>query len=224
MNLPDNAPDAFCTYYKELVSANQVMNLTAIIDEAEAARLHFLDSIALLRAADFKDKCVLDVGTGAGFPGLPLKIVEDSISLTLLDSLQKRIGFLEALCEKLELTNVECIHGRAEELAGVSGDMRESFDIVTSRALARLPVLCELCLPFVKPGGLFIAMKSGGSGEEVQNAITACIVLGGGTPETFEYSVPGTDIVRHAVIVKKITETPVKYPRRFAKIQSSPLE
>ena len=138
-----------------VLERNKVMNLTAITDEGDFARLHLLDSAALLKVADFAGKCVVDVGTGAGFPGMPLRILCDSVRMTLLDSTGKRIDFLKEACDTLGLSSVECVHGRAEEFAA---ERRESFDLATSRAVAALPVLCELCLPLVKVGAQFLAM------------------------------------------------------------------
>ena len=156
LSLPTEGIPALLRYWELLAEKNKVMNLTAITDPAEAARLHFLDSAALLALADLRGKRVVDVGTGAGFPGLPLKILEPSIQLTLLDAQRKRVDFLREVCEDLGLEDVECVHGRAEEFAQ---QRRESFDFAVSRAVAALPVLTELCLPLVKPGGQFLAMK-----------------------------------------------------------------
>ena len=162
-------------YYELLEQRNKVMNLTAISGEEDCARLHFLDSSAALLAADMKGKRVIDVGTGAGFPGLPLKIMEPSISLTLLDSLDKRIKFLTEVCGEAGIEGVEFVHGRAEE----PGDMRESFDFAVSRAVARLSMLCEFCLPYVKPGGKFLALKGPAALEEIDEAKKAITLLGG---------------------------------------------
>ena len=195
------------------------MNLTAITGEAEVARLHFLDCGALLNMADFSGKAVIDVGTGAGFPGLPLKILCPDIRLTLLDSLQKRVDFLQSTCSLLELATVDCVHARAEE----SMQYREKFDIAVSRAVSRLNMLCELCLPFVAVGGKFIAMKGPGGVQELAEAENAIALLGGRVLGITDYTVPGTDITHSAVIIEKTSPTPAKYPRRFAKIQKSPL-
>ena len=149
-------------YYDYLDEQNRVMNLTAISGEEDSARLHFLDCAALLKEADFAGRRVIDVGTGAGFPGLALKVACPSIELTLLDSLDKRVRFLQTLCEKLGFADVQCLHARAEE---APAELRQSCDIAVSRAVARLNLLCELCLPFVKVGGLFLAMKGPGAEE-----------------------------------------------------------
>ena len=207
-------------YGELLVEKNKVMNLTAITDPADIAALHFLDSAALLKEADFRGKSVADVGTGAGFPGMPLRILEPSIRLTLLDSLNKRIDFLKEVCDDLGLSDVACVHARAEEFAA---GHREAYDIVTSRAVANLRMLSELCLPLVKPGGYFLSMKSVDSGQELEEARKAISLLGGAVKRTADYSIPGTDVRHRLIFIKKVAETPKKYPRTFAKIKKNPL-
>ena len=216
--LSDDALQSFEAYAGRLTEKNRVMNLTAITEEDEVARLHFLDSLSLLPLADFKKASVIDVGSGAGFPGLPLKLAEPTISLTLLDAQRKRVDFLRELCGELG-TDVTCVHARAEEAA----ELRESFDFALSRAVARLNVLCELCLPLVKTGGLFIAMKSVSSDEETAEAARAIRLLGGEPERTADYRIPGTDVTHRAILIRKVSPTPAKYPRRFAKIQKEPL-
>lgn len=208
------------TYYENLERVNQVMNLTAISGEEDVARLHFLDSAALLTMTDFDSKNIIDIGTGAGFPGLVLKSVKPDISLTLLDSLDKRIGFLKDTCDKLELQDVRCIHARAEE---IPEGFRAGFDIAVSRALARLNVLAELCLPYVKKGGVFIAMKGPELAAELDEAGNAIRLLGGSVERRIDYTVPGTEIVHNAVIIRKLSDTPKKYPRRWAQIKKAAL-
>ena len=220
LGLPDDGAESLARYGQLLAEKNQVMNLTAITDPADMAALHFLDSAALLTLADLRNKSVADVGTGAGFPGLPLKIAEPSIRLTLLDAQGKRVRFLETVCAELGLADVECVHGRAEEFAA---DRRESFDLVTSRAVAALPVLAELCLPLVKVGGAFLAMKSVDSEAELAEAKRALETLGGRVEALRDYCLPGTDVRHRLVIIKKIRKTPEKYPRIFAKIKKNPL-
>ena len=220
LSLPTEGIPALTRYAGLLAEKNQVMNLTAITDPAGVARLHFLDSAALLALADLRGKRVVDVGTGAGFPGLPLKILEPSIRLTLLDAQRKRVDFLREVCEDLGLEDVECVHGRAEEFAQ---QRRESFDFAVSRAVAALPVLTELCLPLVKPGGQFLAMKSVDSNEELNAAGRAVNLLGGRLEKPADYSISGTNVPRRLVIMTKITETQKKYPRTFAKIKKNPL-
>ena len=220
LGLPTDGIPALMRYAELLVEKNKVMNLTAITEPADIAALHFLDSAALLTLADFRGKTVADVGTGAGFPGLPLRIVEPSIRLTLLDAQNKRIEFLKEVCEDLGLHDVECVHQRAEEFAA---DRRESFDLVTSRAVAALPLLCELCLPLVKVGGYFVAMKSVDAGAELDAAAHAIEVLGGAVERVADYDIPGTEVRHRAILIKKMRETGKKYPRPFAKIKKAPL-
>jgi len=219
--LPSNAGAAFRAYYDFLEECGQNVNLTAITGAEEVARLHFLDSLALLNAVDFKNKKVIDIGSGAGFPGLPLKIAEPSIDLTLLDATGKRVTFMAELCALLG-QEVACINARAEEAAHLP-ELREQYDIVVSRAVARLNVLCELCLPFVKIGGTLLAMKGIDSSDEVDEAKSAIKILGAKLEKLYDYSIPDTDITHRAVLIKKTANTSEKYPRRFAKIQMSPL-
>ena len=220
LGLPTDGIPALLRYAELLVEKNKVMNLTAITEPADIATLHFLDSAALLTLADFRDKTVADVGTGAGFPGLPLRIVEPSIRLTLLDAQNKRIEFLKEVCGDLSLADVECVHQRAEEFAA---HRRESFDLVTSRAVAALSLLCELCLPLVKVGGYFVAMKSVDTGAELDAAAHAIEVLGGAVERVADYDIPGTEVRHRAILIKKVRETGKKYPRPFAKIKKAPL-
>ncbi|HJB30485.1 16S rRNA (guanine(527)-N(7))-methyltransferase RsmG [uncultured Oscillibacter sp.] len=220
LGLPTEGVPSLLRYGHLLMETNKVMNLTAITDPADIAALHFLDSAALLTLEDFRDKTVVDVGTGAGFPGLPLKILEPTIHLTLLDSLGKRVQFLERVCQELGLADVACIHGRAEEFAAAH---RESFDLAVSRAVAALPVLCELCLPLVRPGGKFLAMKSVDSDQELESARHAIEILGGAVSGVRDYAIPGTEVRHRLILVKKVKKTPEKYPRMFAKIKKNPL-
>lgn len=219
----DTALERLRIYYDTLTEKNKVINLTAISGPEDTARLHFLDCAALLGCADFRGKAVIDVGTGAGFPGMVLKILEPSIDLTLLDSLQKRVDFLSDVCAALGFDDVKCVHGRAEEFAAAGSAGRENFDIAVSRAVARLNLLSELCLPAVKPGGLFISMKGPDAPAEMREAENAVRTLGGRFRESFGYAVPGTDVGRCAVIIEKAAPSPAKYPRRFAKMQKQPL-
>lgn len=216
----ENSIPRFRMYFEELEAQNRVMNLTAITGEEDVSRLHFLDCIALAGFAEFRGKSVADIGSGAGFPGLPLKIIEPSVALFLLDSRERRVEFLKTLCEKLGFSDVRCIHGRAEDVPPL---LRESFDIVLSRAVARLNVLSELCMPYVSPGGLFIAMKGPDCGDEAAEAQNAISKLGGEIKELRTYNIPGSGIRHSAVIIQKIDKTPEKYPRRYSKIQKEPL-
>ncbi len=219
---PNGAVEALERYAGLLLERNKVMNLTAITEPEDVAALHFLDSAALLKAADFRGKRVIDVGTGAGFPGLVLRILEPSVSLTLLDSLGKRVDWLASVCNDLGLDGVTCLHARAEE-QGLAAGYRDSFDLVTSRAVAPLRLLAELCLPFLKPGGRFLAMKSTDCGPEVSEAENAVRLLGGRLLAPFDYTIPHTGIVHRVILVEKSSPTPKGYPRRWAKIQKAPL-
>ena len=220
LKLPVGAAEAMARYGRMMLERNRVMNLTAITSEADVARLHFLDSCALAAFADFHGKSVIDVGTGAGFPGLPLKLVEPSIRLTLLDAQRKRVDFLRDVCAALELSGAEAVQGRAEEYAA---ERREAFDIAVSRAVAGLPVLTELCLPFVRAGGQFLAMKSVNCEEELLSAKRAIAILGGDAAQAVDYAIPGTDVPRRLIIIRKTRPTPPGYPRAFAKIKKNPL-
>ena len=191
-----------------LLKKNEVMNLTAITEPDAVAQLHL------------KGKTVVDVGTGAGFPGMPLRILEDDFDLTLLDSLGKRVHWLSEVCDTLHLTRVSCVHARAEEFAA---QHREQFDVATSRAVAQLSVLSELCLPLVKVGGQFIAMKSVDTEDEIAAAKSAIKTLGGHIVKVEDYTIPTSDVVHRLVIVEKVSPTPRAYPRAFAKIKKAPL-
>jgi len=219
--LPQGAEARMYRHFRLMAEVNREMNLTAITDPDEAAVLHYLDSIALLRALPFAGKRVVDVGTGAGFPGVPLMLAEPAIAaLTLMDSTEKKIGFVRESCAALGL-RADAAACRAEE-AG-QGPLRASFDIAVARAVTRLSALCELCLPLVKPGGAMIAMKSSDSDGEIAEAENAVRILGGAPPRVFEYRLPGRDAVRRAVVIEKTAPTPPKYPRRWAQIKKSPL-
>ncbi len=207
--------DKFCAFGDALIEKNKMMNLTAITEPEAVAKLHFADSLALLNVVDCKGKSIIDVGCGAGFPGVPMKLGEPSIRLTLLDSLQKRVNWLH---ETLDTLGVEaaCVAARAEEYAA-----REQFDIAVSRAVARLNILAELCLPFVKVGGYFLAMKGAAAEEELEEARHALYVLGGKAERIAEYEIDG--VTHRVVVVRKERPTYAAYPRRFAKIKQQPL-
>ena len=209
----------FQTYYTLLDERSKVMNLTAIHGETDVAQLHFLDSAALLTVEPLAGKSVIDVGTGAGFPGLPLKIAQPDISLTLLDSLDKRVRFLGDVCAATGLTDVTCLHTRAEE----APELRGQFDAAVSRAVARLYLLCELCLPFVKVGGVFLAMKSVDSQDELDQAAHCIKMLGGRVEPVMDYPVPGAGVTHRLIPIRKVAPTLKGYPRRWAKIQKNPL-
>lgn len=220
--VPPSAPQLLEDYGKALLEKNQVMNLTAIREEDKVARLHMLDCAALLNYAGFQDKTLIDVGTGAGFPGLPLKILVPSLDVTLLDSLGKRVDWLNQVSAQLGLSGVRAIHARAEEQAQVKG-FRDSFDFATARAVAELRLLCELCLPYVKVGGSFLAMKSVDSGQELEDAAHCIKLLGGRVQAVEDYPVPGAGVTHRLVVIQKVAPTLKGYPRRWAKIQKDPL-
>ena len=221
--VPPEAPEQLAEYGRLMLEKNQVMNLTAITDPEQAARLHMLDSAALLRCAGFSgEKTLLDVGTGAGLPGLPLKILVPSLQVTLLDSLGKRVDWLNEVCARLGLEGIQAIHARAEEQALQKG-WRDSFDLVTARAVAQLRLLGELCLPFVKVGGVFLAMKTTDSGPELEEAAHCIKLLGGRAEACADYTVPGTEVTHRVIPIRKLAPTLKGYPRRWAKIQKEPL-
>ena len=218
--LPTDAAVPLMAFSARLLETNKVMNLTAITEPEDVARLHLLDCAALLHMTDFRGKRVVDVGTGAGFPGMPLRILEPDFDLTLLDSLGKRIAFLQRVCDEMGLQRVTCIHARAEEFAAKH---REQYDIATSRAVAALNVLCELTLPLVKVGGRFLAMKAVDSDDEIRAAKSAVAQLGGKVEDIRDYTIPGTDITHRVVVIGKVKPTPDAFPRAFAKIKKAPL-
>lgn len=220
--VPQEAPEQLAEYGRLLLEQNQVMNLTAIREEAGVARLHMLDCAALLLCADFSGKTLIDVGTGAGFPGLVLKILVPSLQVTLLDSLGKRVDWLARTADRLGVTGLSALHARAEEQAVVKG-FRDSFDFATARAVADLRLLSELCLPFVRPGGRFLSMKSVDSAPEVLAAAHAVKLLGGRMEEPFDYTIPGTQITHRVLTIRKAAPTLKGYPRRWAKMQKEPL-
>ena len=215
--LTEKQLEQFARFGELLVEKNKVMNLTAITEPEAVADLHFLDSIALLQAVDCQNKKAIDVGCGAGFPGVPLAIAEPTLQMTLLDSLQKRMNWLEEILPELDV-QAKVVAARAEEYVT---SCRESYDLATSRAVARLNVLAELCLPYVKVGGHFLALKGAMAAEEAEEAKKAIAALGGRVKEIFEY--PVADAVHRIVVVEKIKPTPKQYPRKFAKIKQSPL-
>ena len=218
--LDSGKADQLLTFAEMLLEKNQVMNLTAITEPVDVAQLHLLDCAAVLTLADLKGKTVVDVGTGAGFPGMPLQILEPTAKLTLLDSLNKRIGFLQEVCDALNLKHTRCVHGRAEEYAR---DHREKFDYATSRAVAALNVLCELALPMVKVGGAFLAMKSVDCDEELRQAKNAIAQLGGIVESVRDYTIPGTDVRHRLITIRKVKSSPASFPRAFARIKKNPL-
>jgi len=213
----------FIKYYELLVAWNSVMNLTTITEFEAVCTKHFIDSISLCNAVDCTKKSyVIDIGTGAGFPGIPLKIVFPNLKITLLDSLGKRVNFLNVVIAELGLQEIEAIHGRAEDFAK-TGVLRETFDICVSRAVANLSTLSEYCLPYVKVGGYFISYKSENVTEEIQLAQNAIEILGGKQPVKKVFSLPNSDIYRSLLTVEKVQNTPKKYPRKAGLPSKEPL-
>lgn len=223
ITLTDRQYEQFLEYYELLIEWNKVMNLTGITDFEEVVMKHFVDSLALVYAVDVdKSYKVLDLGTGAGFPGIPLKIAFPHMDIVLLDSLNKRIKFLDEVITKLDLKNIVAIHGRAEEFAKKE-DYREQFDLCVSRAVANLATLSEYCIPYVKKQGYFIPYKSCAIEEELETSKKAIGVLGGKVKEVKTFLLPQSDISRSLVIIKKEKETQKKYPRSGGKPIKEPI-
>ena len=224
IELTEKQLQKFRQYYDMLIEKNKVMNLTAITEWEEVIDKHFIDSISLVKACDLSgEKYVLDLGCGAGFPGIPLKIAFPNLKIVLLDSLNKRILFLKDVIAELGLENIEALHGRAEDYAR-KPEYREQFDYCVSRAVANLTTLSEYCIPYVKQGGSFISYKSGKVKEEIKEVKTALFLLGGKMDDMISFELPETDMERNFVIIKKEKKTPKKYPRKAGLPGKEPLK
>lgn len=211
--------------YKDLIKEwNQKINLTAITDDEEMIKKHFIDSIKVFNCDYVKNaKSIIDIGTGGGFPGIPMKIVKEDSKMVLLDSLNKRINFLNEVINELNLPNIKTIHGRAEDFAQTV-EYRQRFDLAVSRAVANLTVLLEFCLPYVKVGGYFVALKGPAIEEEIKAAEVALKVLGGKIEEIIEVDIEDSDLKHNLLVVKKIKDTPKKYPRKAGMVTKNPIK
>ncbi len=219
----DRQIEQFLLYYEMLIEKNKVMNLTGIVELSEVMQKHFIDSLTICQSISLeKVEKLLDIGTGAGFPGIPLKIMFPHIQITLLDSLKKRLDFLEEVIEALHLTGIAVLHGRAEDYAREK-EHREAYDLCVSRAVANLSTLSEYCLPYVKTNGCFISYKSGKAEEEILAAQKAMQILGGSLTETVYFTLPNSDIKRILVKIEKIRKTPLKYPRKAGLPSKEPI-
>lgn len=211
--------------YKDMIKEwNEKINLTAITEDDEIIKKHFIDSIKVFKIDELKaSKRIIDIGTGGGFPGIPMKIMNPECEIVLLDSLNKRINFLNKVIKELKLENIEAVHGRAEDFVK-ENNCRESFDAVVSRAVANLTVLSEFCLPYVKIGGYFVALKGPAIEEEMNDAKNALKILGGKVERIEEVTIEGSDLNHNLVVIKKIKETPKKYPRKAGMVTKNPLK
>lgn len=223
ISLSDYQLDQFALYYDLLIEWNSFMNLTAITDKHEVIQKHFVDSLALCKYVSFTNESLIDVGTGAGFPGIPLKILCPDLKVTLVDSLNKRINFLNTVIERLNLTDIITVHSRAEDLAH-NIDFREKFDFCVPRAVANLSTLTELCLPFVRKDGYFIPYKSDKTSEEIASASKAIKLIGGKLEKVENYVLPDSDINRTLIFIKKVNNTPSKYPRKAGTPSKDPIQ
>lgn len=219
---PEYAVEKMAQFLQALLEKNKVMNLTSITDPNDAVGLHLLDSASLLKYIPNSAKCLIDVGTGAGFPGMPLKLLRPDLEVTLMDALDKRLAWLNVMAQELDLNDVKTVHGRGEDLPHRL-KYREEYDVATARAVAEMRVVAEIGLPFVKVGGRLLAMKSRDTGGEIEKAKPAIQELGGVITQVEDYHIPNMNVVHRLVIIEKIFPTPEDYPRRWAKIQKSVL-
>lgn len=215
--------NVFSKYFDMLIEWNEKINLTAIVDEREAVIKHFVDSVSVIPFFPENASSLIDVGTGAGFPGIPIKIVRNDINVTLLDSLEKRVRFLNAVIKETGLTGIDAFHGRAEDF-GRDEKFRERYDIGIARAVSSLPVLCEYVIPFVRVGGYFIAMKGANVMDELAESKKAVSVLGGEIEEVKNFTLPFDNLERNVVLIKKLRQTPTGYPRKSGKPAKSPIK
>lgn len=229
INLSNAQIEKFMTYYEMLVEKNQVLNLTAITEFDEVLKKHFIDSLSLVKiygsdSIDFVDRewSLIDIGTGAGFPGIPLKIAFPNLKVTLMDSLNKRVDFLNEVIDALKLDGINAIHGRAEDYAKPD-KLREKYDLCVSRAVANLSTLSEYCLPYVKIGGKFISYKSEKAADEIKESEYAIDILGGQVEKQIDFILPDSNIYRNLVVVEKVSETPPGYPRKAGTASKKPL-
>ena len=233
ITLTNAQAEQFIQYYEMLIEKNKVVNLTAITDFDEVLKKHFVDSLSLVKICDLdsgyfsnfagQEISLLDIGTGAGFPGIPLKIAFSNMKITLMDSLNKRVDFLSEVISALKLDGIDAIHGRAEDYAKPD-QLREKYDLCVSRAVANLSTLSEYCLPYVKVGGKFISYKSEKVAEELKEAEYAIDVLGGKVESQIDFTLPDSEIYRNLVVIDKISETPRKYPRKAGTASKNPLK
>ncbi len=224
ITMTEKQANKFILYMELLLQHNENVNLTAITDKDEIIVKHFLDSLIPMSVLKIEDNTkIIDVGTGAGFPSIPLKIMLPNVHFVLLDSLNKRINFLDEVIQKLDLKNIETVHGRSEDY-GQNDEFREQFDFVVSRAVANMAVLSEFCLPFIKLNGQFIALKGKSAENEIENGLKAITTLGGEIKNVEKIKLPYTNILREIVVIDKMFETPTKYPRKAGKVTKKPIQ